>query len=268
MNAQNPFDQQKPIPGVKNIIAVSSGKGGVGKSTVSINLALSLAGLGAKVGLLDADIYGPSQPRLSGTLGQKPVVTSEQRIIPIERYGIKLMSMGFLVEEDLAIVWRGPMLFKAMNQLLFEVDWGELDYLIIDLPPGTGDVQLSMVQKVPMAGAITVCTPQNMALSDVKKSIDMFERTGVPHIGLVENMAYYLDPETGEQKELFPRGELLQYIEAKRIPKLGELAFDTESAKASEIGIPITESNKNAKTSQAFLEIAKKIHSLQLQKAH
>jgi ATP-binding protein involved in chromosome partitioning len=205
--ATNPFDQQQPIPGVKKIIAVASGKGGVGKSTVATNLALALREYG-NVGLLDADIYGPSLPRMMGALNQKPTVSEGNKITPVTRYGIKMMSIGFLVEESAAIVWRGPMLFKAMDQFFKDVQWGELDYLVIDLPPGTGDVQLSLVQKVPVNYAVIVTTPQNIALIDAKKAIDMFERTGVRIAGVIENMSYMLNPATGEKIQLFPRGEI------------------------------------------------------------
>lgn len=190
----NPFDQQTPIAGIKRIIAVGSGKGGVGKSTVAANLALGLKKLGQKVGLLDADLYGPSMPRLFGALHQRPVVDENQKIQPLVRHGVKLMSMGFLVDEDSAVIWRGPMLFKAMDQFFRDVDWGDLDILIIDLPPGTGDIALTVAQKVPVDGAVTVCTPQNIALIDAKKSIDMFEKTNVKNLGVVENMAYFQPP--------------------------------------------------------------------------
>ncbi len=259
MSNQNPFDQQTTIPGVKKVIAVSSGKGGVGKSTCSINLALTLAKANLKVGLLDADIYGPSQPRMSGTLNQKPEVTSEQKIVPIERYGIKFMSMGYLVEEDLAVVWRGPMLFKAMNQLLLEVDWGDLDVLLIDLPPGTGDVQLSMVQKIKIDGAITVCTPQNIALSDVKKSVDMFARTGVQNLGVIENMAYFVEPDSGKEIKMYPQGDLNKFLEEKKLPHLGEIPFEPATAQACELGIPIIESKPESKTTMAFKGAAEKL---------
>lgn len=255
----NPFDQQKPIEGVKKIIVVSSGKGGVGKSTVSSNLALALAQTGAQVGLLDADIYGPSIPRMFGALNQKPQVTREQKIQPLIRYGLKLMSMGFLIEEENAVVWRGPMLFKAMDQFFRDVMWGELDYLVIDLPPGTGDVQLSIAQKVPVAGAVTVCTPQNVALADVKKSVDMFKRLNVPIIGLIENMAYFLDSKTGEKHEMFPKGELNSFLDRERIELLGELPFYSSLAQASEIGIPLVESKPDSAISKTFLDMALKI---------
>ena len=259
--AANPFDQQQAIPGVKKIIAVASGKGGVGKSTVATNLALSLREFG-KVGLLDADIYGPSLPRMMGALNQKPAVSEGNKINPIERYGVKLMSIGFLVPEDAAIVWRGPMLFKAMDQFFRDVQWGELDYLIIDLPPGTGDVQLSLVQKVPVHSAIVVTTPQNISLIDAKKAIDMFERTGVKISGIVENMSYMLNTATGEKIQLFPKGELNSYLDSKKLTKLAEIPFNPSVSMGSEAGIPIAESNTSGVEGQCFAELAKKISEL------
>ena len=260
MTDQNPFDQQKPIPGVSKIIAVSSGKGGVGKSTVSSNLAISLAQLGKKVGLLDADIYGPSQPRMMGALNQKPEISKDNKILPIERHGIKVMSMGFLVDEDMAVAWRGPMLFKAMNQLFYDVDWGELDYLLVDLPPGTGDVQLSMVQKVPVAGALTICTPQNIALADVKKSIDMFERVNVPILGVIENMAYFVNPESPEEKiQIFPKGDLKAFLDSKSIDHLGEIPMLSHVALACEMGIPYTAQKSGDAVSEAYKTMASKV---------
>lgn len=256
----NPFDQQQPIPGVKKIIAVSSGKGGVGKSTVASNLALSLAQLGQKVGLLDADIYGPSQPRMMGALQQKPEVGANNKIKPIERHGIKIMSMGFLVDEDLAVAWRGPMLFKAMNQLFYDVDWGDLDILLVDLPPGTGDVQLSMVQKVPVAGAITVCTPQNIALADVKKSMDMFDRVNVPCFGIIENMAYLYNPERPEEKmEIFPKGDLHRFMDGRKILHHVEIPLYAEVALSCEIGIPYTARKSEDVVATAYKTMAQKV---------
>ncbi len=260
--ATNPFDQQQPIPGVKKIIAVASGKGGVGKSTVATNLALALREYG-NVGLLDADIYGPSLPRMMGALNQKPTVSEGNKITPVSRYGIKMMSIGFLVEESAAIVWRGPMLFKAMDQFFKDVQWGELDYLVIDLPPGTGDVQLSLVQKVPVNYAVIVTTPQNIALIDAKKAIDMFERTGVRIAGVIENMSYMLNPATGEKMQLFPRGEIASYLESKKLKMLGEIPFNPSVSLGSEAGIPIVESHSSSVEAKSFMNIAQQLSQVQ-----
>lgn len=262
MAAPNPFEKQTAIPGVKHIIAVSSGKGGVGKSTVATNLAMAL-GKKARVGLLDADIYGPSIPRMLGTIGQKPHIHQEtNQLEPITRYGIKLFSIGYLIDENAAVVWRGPMLFKAMDQFLRDVNWGELDYLIVDLPPGTGDIQLTLAQKVPVAGAVVVSTPQNVALLDVKKAVDMFERVAVPLLGMVENMAYMINPVNGEKMQLFPKGEMDSYAAAKGIRKLGEVPFNPSVGMACEAGIPIVEANANGAEAQAFMKIADQIREL------
>ncbi len=260
---QNPFNQQTAIPGVKYILAVASGKGGVGKSTVAANLALALSKQNKKIGLLDADIYGPSQPRMFGLLGQRPQVDQRQKIQPLERFGLRIMSMGFLIEESAAVIWRGPMLFKAMDQFFRDVAWaeaGDLDILVIDLPPGTGDVQLSVAQKVPVNGAVTICTPQNVALADVKKSIDMFNRVGIPVMGMVENMAYYRGPQ-GEQLEMFPRGELRAYLDKEKLNLLSSFPFDPRLAKGSEIGIPFLESYPQDEISQEYFSLASKIIS-------
>ena len=258
MATMNPFEQQKPIEGVKKIIAVSSGKGGVGKSTVASNLALALTKKGKKVGLLDADIYGPSLPRMMGSLNQKPTITSEQKLIPIERYGLKTMSIGFLVEESLAVVWRGPMLFKAMDQFLRDVVWGDLDYLVVDLPPGTGDVQLSLAQKVPVAGTVVVTTPQNISLIDVKRAIDMWERVQVPILGVVENMSYMSNPANGERIQMFPKGELRSYMDSKKLKLLGEVPFNPSVGLACEAGVPVVESHPQGAEAQSFMSIAEK----------
>lgn len=258
MHMTNPFDQQKAIPGVKHIIAVSSGKGGVGKSTIATNLAAALAKKN-KVGLLDADIYGPSIPRMLGALKQKPMVNEEQKIVPLERYQMKLMSIGFLVEEDAAVVWRGPMLFKAMDQFFRDVAWGDLDYLIIDMPPGTGDIQLTMAQKVPLAGSIIVSTPQNIALIDAKKAIDMYQRVNIPILGLVENMSYMLNPSNGDKMQLYPKGEIENYIVQKKIPKLGEMPFNPSVSLSCEAGIPIVESHPQSVEANEFIYIANQL---------
>lgn len=256
--APNPFEQQAPIPGVDKIIVVASGKGGVGKSTISSNIALALEQEDKKVGLLDADIYGPSIPRMFGTINQKPEVDAANKIQPIERHNIKLMSMGYLVEEDAAIVWRGPMLFKAIDQMLRDVDWGTLDYLVIDLPPGTGDVQLSLAQKVPLFGAITVTTPQNVALIDVKKALDMFERINTPIIGIVENMSYFLGPNE-ERLNMFPEGDLSKLLEQKKIDKISEIPFYKDIAFSGELGIPFIQQNKEHPISNEYKKLAQKI---------
>ncbi len=258
----NPFEQQKPIDGVKKIIAVSSGKGGVGKSTVASNLALALTKKGQKVGLLDADIYGPSVPRMLGALNQKPAMTAEQKLIPLERYGLKAMSIGFLVEESLAVVWRGPMLFKAMDQFLRDVIWGELDFLIVDLPPGTGDVQLSLAQKVPVFGTVIVTTPQNISLIDVKRAIDMWERVQVPILGVIENMSYMINPANGEKIQMFPRGELKSYMDSKKLGLLGEIPFNPSVGLACEAGIPLVESHPESIEALGFLKVADKLIDL------
>jgi ATP-binding protein involved in chromosome partitioning len=251
----NPFQQQAGIPGVRHIIAVGSGKGGVGKSTVAVNLAVSLERRGLKVGLLDADIYGPSVPRMLGARDARPEVNEKQKIQPVLRYGVKTMSLGYLVDEGQAAVWRGPILFKAMDQFFRDVSWGQLDYLVIDLPPGTGDVVLTMAQKVPVDGAIVVCTPQNVALADAKKAIDMFERTNVPLLGIVENMAY-LKTDGGEKVQLFPKGELDTYLNVKGIKKLAEIAFHPEVGQSSESGLPLSESHSEGEAAKSFAGLA------------
>jgi ATP-binding protein involved in chromosome partitioning len=255
----NPFLQQAPIPGVKHVIAVGSGKGGVGKSTVAVNLAIALHKNGAKVGILDADIYGPSIPRMVGAVTAKPEVNAEQKIQPVVRFGLKTMSLGYLVDETRAAVWRGPMLFKAMDQFFRDVQWGELDYLIVDLPPGTGDVGLTMAQKVPVSGAVVVCTPQNVALADAKKAMDMFERTNVRVLGVVENMAYLAGP---EKIQLFPRGDLDAYLDVKKIRKLGQIPFFPEVGVSGEAGVPVLESHSNDEVSEAFLALAREVQGL------
>lgn len=253
----NPFNQQQAIPGVKHIIAVSSGKGGVGKSTVSINLAKALTKHGT-VGILDADIYGPSLPRMTGTIQQKPVVTPDQKIQPLERYNLKLMSIGYLVDENSAVVWRGPMLFKALDQFIRDVNWAPLDYLIIDLPPGTGDIHLSLAQKLPLSGAVVVSTPQNIAFADAKKAVDMWTRVGVKILGLAENMSYMRAP-NNEKLQLFPKGELDAFLDSKKIPKLAEIPFNSSLALSAEAGIPILESSNSSEEALAFIKMAESL---------
>lgn len=259
MTQNNPFEQQQPIPGVKNVIAVSSGKGGVGKSTVAVNLALALAKRGARVGLLDADIYGPSLPRMMGTLNQRVELGPDKKLIPIVRYHVNLMSIGFLVEEDMAVVWRGPMLFRAIDQFLRDVAWGELDYLLVDLPPGTGDIQLSLAQKVPLAGAIAVSTPQNISLIDVKKAIDMWKRVNVRILGVIENMAWFIPPGTTVPMQIFPKGSLDQFLKENNLDKLGEIPFHPNVGIGAEAGIPVIESDPKGEEAKVFHQIAERL---------
>jgi ATP-binding protein involved in chromosome partitioning len=257
---QNPWGGQSRLPGVRNIIAVASGKGGVGKSTVSVNLACALAHLGAKVGLLDCDIYGPSIPLMMGTQ-ERPTVSDNNQLVPPEKFGVKLMSIGFLVEDDAPLIWRGPMIKKAIEQFLKETEWGALDYLIIDLPPGTGDAQLTVCQTVPLDGGIVVTTPQEASLSIVRKGIAMFEKVNVPILGIVENMSYFTDA-TGARVEIFGHGGGRTEADRKKIPFLGEIPIFLEIRAGGDQGKPVVTSNAAGAPSQAFLEIATKIRAI------
>lgn len=225
------------LPGVKNIIAVASGKGGVGKSTTAVNLAVALKQLGARVALLDADIYGPNVPGMLGVTGRPRVI--EQRIIPLEAWGIHVVSIGFMVSEEQPLVWRGPMLHGVMRQLLFDVAWGDQDYLVIDMPPGTGDVQLSLSQMVPVTGAVIVTTPQNVALQDVRKGIAMFRQVQIPILGVVENMAYYVCPQCGHRDEVFSHGGGHDTAREFDAPFLGEIPLNSSIRLASDAGQPL-----------------------------
>ncbi|MBL4785193.1 MAG: iron-sulfur cluster carrier protein ApbC [Cohaesibacteraceae bacterium] len=251
------------VPGVKKIIAVASGKGGVGKSTTAVNLALALQALGNRVGILDADIYGPSLPRLLGISGRPK--TKEGKILrPMEGYGLKVMSMGFMVEEDTAMIWRGPMVISALTQMLREVDWqedGELDVLVVDMPPGTGDAQLTMAQQVPLAGAVIVSTPQDLALLDARKGISMFNKVNVPLIGIVENMSYFLCPSCGERSEIFGHGGARMEAEKLNTPFLGAVPLHMEIRQSSDEGRPIVVSNPDSEHSRVYKEIAEKVHN-------
>ncbi|KFI28041.1 Mrp/NBP35 family ATP-binding protein [Paenirhodobacter enshiensis] len=240
---KHPTPQAGPtrVEGVRHVIAVGSGKGGVGKSTVSANLAVALSRLGKKVGLLDADIYGPSQPRMMG-INRRPASPDGQTIIPLESHGVTLMSVGFMLREDEAVIWRGPMLMGAMQQMLNQVDWdihGPLDVLIIDLPPGTGDVQLSLCQKTELDGAIIVSTPQDVALLDARKAIDMFRRLKTPVLGLIENMSTYICPNCGHEAHLFGHGGVEAEAKALDLPFLGALPLDLDVRLAGDAGTPI-----------------------------
>ena len=245
------------IPGVKYVIAVSSGKGGVGKSTVSVNLAVAMAQTGAKVGLLDADIYGPNIPMMMGV--SKPPDQIDGKIAPAESHGVKLISMGFFVPEDTAIVWRGPMVHTAIQQLFRDVLWGELDYLLIDLPPGTGDAQLTLTQLVPLTGAITVTTPQEVALHDVRKGMMMFQKVNVPLLGIIENMSYFLCGHCGERTEIFSHGGGERAAAKLGVPFLGRVPIDPAIRDGGDSGHPIVMADPASPQSAAFREIAQKI---------
>lgn len=244
------------IPGVRHILAIGSGKGGVGKSTVSSNLAVALARQGRKVGLLDADIYGPSQPRMMGVTG-RPASPDGQRIEPLHAHGVTLMSIGLMLKEGEAVVWRGPMLMGAMQQMLQQVNWGELDVLLIDLPPGTGDVQLSLCQKAPVTGAIIVSTPQDVALLDARRAIDMFGKLKTPVLGLVENMSSYVCPQCGHEAHLFGHGGVAAEAVALGLPFLGALPLELEVRLAGDNGTPIALGDGTA--AAAFAQLADRL---------
>ena len=236
--AKDPAEGRRPVEGVRRVVAVASGKGGVGKSTVSANLAVALRNAGSRVGLLDADIYGPSVPTLLGLAGHR-LTGENDRIVPADAGGIKAVSIGFLLEKDTPVIWRGPLLMKALEQLLHGTKWGELDYLVVDLPPGTGDVQLSLVQMTPVAGAIVVTTPQDLALLDVKRAVRMFEKVGVPILGVIENMSYFLCPGCGARSEIFGHGGAAQTCRAMGIRFLGEVPLQASLRETSDEGVPI-----------------------------
>ncbi|MGE3626662.1 MAG: iron-sulfur cluster carrier protein ApbC, partial [Hyphomicrobiales bacterium] len=245
------------VPGVKNIVAVASGKGGVGKSTTAVNLALAFQANGLKVGVLDADIYGPSMPRLLGITG-RPQPVQGNVLKPMEGYGLKVMSMGFLVEEDTPMIWRGPMVMSALTQMLKEVAWGELDLLVVDMPPGTGDAQLTMAQQVPLAGAVIVSTPQDLALIDARKGLNMFRKTDVPVLGIVENMSYFLCPSCGTRSDIFGHGGARHEAEKLGVPFLGEVPLHMDIREKSDAGQPVVVSEPEGPHAAIYRDIAKK----------
>ena len=263
----NPFEKQAPVPGIRHIVVVGSGKGGVGKSTVALNLALGLGKLGFSIGILDGDIYGPSLPRLTGTVQQKPEMGEDQKIIPLRRFGLNLMSMGHLVDEDSPAVWRGPMLFKAIEQLFRDVRWGTLDVLLIDLPPGTGDVALTVAQKVPVSGGIVVSTPQNLSLVDTRKAVNMFRQIDIPLMGVVENMSYMRDS-AGQKISLFPKGQIDVYLQEKQIDKLAAIPFHPHVGLSCESGVPLLESYPDSEEGKAVFSLAKKVKNYLDAKTH
>ena len=250
---------QKPlVPGVDAIIAIASGKGGVGKSTVAVNLALGLAAAGHKIGVLDADIYGPSMPRMMGISG-RPASPDGKILIPMENYGVKCMSIGFLVAEDTPMIWRGPMVMGALQQMLRDVQWGELDVLVVDMPPGTGDAQLTMAQSVPLAGAVLVSTPQDIALLDARRGLNMFQRVNVPVLGIIENMSYFNCPNCGHRTEIFSHGGAKAEAEKLGVDFLGEVPLDVAIRETSDGGRPIVVSDPESDNAKRFRAIADKV---------
>jgi ATP-binding protein involved in chromosome partitioning len=243
------------VPGVKHIVAVASGKGGVGKSTTAVNLALGLAANGLSVGLLDADIYGPSMPRMLGVT-EKPESTDGKQLKPIERFGLKTMSIGYIVNEDTPMIWRGPMVQSALMQMLRDVTWGDLDVLVVDMPPGTGDAQLTLAQRVALAGAVIVSTPQDIALVDARKGLNMFRKVAVPVLGIVENMSYFLCPKCGERSEIFGHGGAREEADKLGVPFLGEVPLHLDIRTTSDSGHPIVVSKPDSPHAQVYKNIA------------
>jgi ATP-binding protein involved in chromosome partitioning len=251
---QSPWSHQNRMPGIRRVVAVASGKGGVGKSTVSVNLACALRHLGARVGLLDCDIYGPSIPLMMG-INERPSISDDEKLVPPSNHGVKLMSMGFLLDGDQPVIWRGPMIMKTIQQFVSAVEWGELDYLLVDLPPGTGDAQLSLCQTVPLDGGVIVTTPQEASLGVVRKGIAMFEKVSVPILGIVENMSYFTTP-AGERVEIFGHGGGRAEAERQKILFLGEVPIFTEIREGGDSGIPVAVSAPDGAPGSAFLAIA------------
>ena len=248
------------ISGIKRIVAIASGKGGVGKSTCSVNLACGLQSLGARVGLLDCDIYGPSIPLMMG-IKERPQVSDQEKLIPPNAHGIRLMSMGFLLDGDQPVIWRGPMIMKTIQQFISQVEWGELDYLLVDLPPGTGDAQLSLCQTVPLDGGVIITTPQEASLGVVRKGIGMFEKVNVPILGIVENMSYYTTP-TGDRVEIFGHGGGKAEAERQKTAFLGEIPIFTEIREAGDTGEPVVVSAPNDPPAQCFLHVCEELRKI------
>jgi len=254
----SPMSRQAEIPGVTAVIAVASGKGGVGKSTTALNLALGLRDLGLRVGLLDADIYGPSVPRLTG-IRQKPQLDDNRKMIPIARFGLSIMSIGFLVEEDTAMIWRGPMVMSAITQMLRDVAWGALDVLVVDMPPGTGDAQLTLAQNVPLKGAIIISTPQDLSLIDARRGLAMFKKVNVPVLGIIENMSYFQCPHCGTKSDIFGHGGARHEAERLGVPFLGEIPLHISIRTTSDEGRPVVDSEPKGLHAAIYREIAAKV---------
>ncbi len=253
---QAPSPKAATIPGVRHVIAVASGKGGVGKSTTACNLALALASQGLKIGILDADIYGPSLPKLFGLHG-KPRVIQGRTLAPLEGFGVKVMSIGFMVEAETPMIWRGPMVMSAITQMLREVAWGDLDVLVVDMPPGTGDAQLTMAQATPLAGAVIVSTPQDLALIDARRGVAMFRKTEVPILGIVENMSYFIAPDTGKRYDIFGHGGARREADRLGVPFLGEVPLDMNLRERSDTGQPIVATEPDGPQAQVYQEMAR-----------
>jgi ATP-binding protein involved in chromosome partitioning len=253
-----PQPERQPIPGVKNLVAIASGKGGVGKTTVAVNLALALAKLGHKVGLLDADVYGPNVPIMLGS-SQEPRATSERHIIPVDSQGLKMISMGLLNPGDKPMIWRGPMLHSVITQFLRSVEWGQLDYLIIDLPPGTGDVQLTLIQTVAVTGAVIVTTPSTVALADVRKAIEMFRQVNVEVLGVVENMSTFACPHCGKPVDIFGHGEGAKTAQAYGVPVLGEIEIDPRIRIGGDTGKPVAALGESGPGTQSLYALARAV---------
>ncbi len=257
--AAHPADKVQPgIPGVDAVIAVASGKGGVGKSTTAVNLALGLRDLGLKVGMLDADIYGPSLPKLLA-IKEKPQTIGGTRLKPIERYGLTVMSIGFLIDEETPMIWRGPMVMSAITQMLREVEWGKLDIMVVDMPPGTGDAQLTMAQQVPLKGAVIVSTPQDLALIDARRGVAMFKRVNVPVLGVVENMSYFLCPSCGTRSDIFGHGGARHEADRLGVSFLGEVPLHITIREKSDAGLPVVATAPDSEHARIYRDIATKV---------
>ncbi|HLC27254.1 MAG TPA: iron-sulfur cluster carrier protein ApbC [bacterium] len=243
------------LPDVRNSIAVASGKGGVGKSTVAVNMAVALARTGANVGLLDADCYGPSIPLMMGVNERPRSAPGTKKILPLESYGVKLMSLGFFLDDNAPVIWRGPMVTSAIQQMLGEVEWGDLDYLLVDLPPGTGDIHLTLTQKVPLSGAVVVSTPQDVALIDARKGLAMFQKVNVPVLGIIENMSYFVCPHCKERTNIFSHGGVRKACEELGVPFLGEIPLDPNICSGGDEGKPIVIADPDSPQSKAFMEV-------------
>jgi ATP-binding protein involved in chromosome partitioning len=257
--AAHPADKTQPgIPGVDAVIAVASGKGGVGKSTTAVNIALGLRDLGLKVGMLDADIYGPSLPKLLA-INEKPQTVGGTKLKPIDRYGLAVMSIGFLIDEETPMIWRGPMVMSAITQMLHEVEWGKLDVMVVDMPPGTGDAQLTMAQQVPLKGAVIVSTPQDLALIDARRGVAMFKRVNVPVLGIVENMSYFLCPNCGTRSDIFGYAGARKEAERQGVPFLGEVPLHMTIREKSDSGLPVVATEPDGVHAKIYREIAAKV---------